>query len=545
MEQSQQDLAGQRVGSYQIIRLLGEGGMGEVYEAKHEQLQRRAAIKLLKREYAQNPQIADRFLNEARIVSVIHHPGLVAVLELGQTSTGRPFIVMEFLAGESLSLRIERNRGKLGPDALRIGRQIASTLAAVHKEGVVHRDLKPDNIMMVADQEAAGGERAKLLDFGIAKIAQEGVVGSQLPGKKTRTGLILGTPQYMAPEQCRGAGAVDEKADVYSLGVILYEMIVGVPPFQADGAGELMALQMYHPPPPLFEVAPWVSAELATLVHGMLAKDAKDRPSAAQVADGLELLGAPRANASSRLAAASGVSKLPSLVVKSQASLQRNSAVGTGQVQYQTTQRVDSGLRGQILIWGLLCASGVLIGTSFAIKSRIDSASSAAAALPVAKQIDWRIDSQPTGASVISASTGVVLGTTPFHSNRPAGQGMESLILRFKGYEDSPLAMDRNQNERKTVQLRAQPAIRISWRVHSRPAGATVVRTDRNQTLGQTPLELQLMPEQSVIPLVIRMPRYQEQRIELDGRKNQDRTVNLKKKDSKDDLKVSIKPEDD
>lgn len=200
MESAERELIGQRIGSYQVLRLLGVGGMGEVYEVRHENLKRRAAIKILKQEYAQNQQIAERFLNEARIVSVIQHPGLVSVLELGHMPDGRPYMVLEFLEGESLAQRIERNRGKLAIDALRLGRQIASTLAAVHQAGVIHRDLKPDNIMIVADPEAAGGERAKLLDFGIAKIEKDGSVAARLSGNRTRTGVILGTPQYMAPE---------------------------------------------------------------------------------------------------------------------------------------------------------------------------------------------------------------------------------------------------------------------------------------------------------------------------------------------------------
>ena len=143
MESAERELIGQRIGSYQVLRLLGVGGMGEVYEVRHENLKRRAAIKILKQEYAQNQQIAERFLNEARIVSVIQHPGLVSVLELGHMPAGRPYMVLEFLEGESLAQRIERNRGKLAIDALRLGRQIASTLAAVHQAGVIHRDIKP------------------------------------------------------------------------------------------------------------------------------------------------------------------------------------------------------------------------------------------------------------------------------------------------------------------------------------------------------------------------------------------------------------------
>jgi serine/threonine protein kinase len=194
------ELIGKRIGSYQVVRLVGIGGMGVVYEGHHTQLKRRTAIKILNEQFARNSQIAERFWNEARIVSVIQHPGLVSVLELGELPGGAPYIIMEYLDGESVGHRIQRTGGRLVADTLRLGRQIASTLAVVHARGVVHRDLKPDNIMIVADPEASGGERAKLLDFGIAKISVESGLSGQIEHRKTRTGAILGTPLYMAPE---------------------------------------------------------------------------------------------------------------------------------------------------------------------------------------------------------------------------------------------------------------------------------------------------------------------------------------------------------
>ena len=276
---------GQTIGNYRVLRKLGEGGMGAVFEAQHVEIGRKAAIKVLHPQFAQNAQVAMRFLNEAKAANLIEHPGVVEIFEFSRLPDGTTYIVMEFLKGESLAKRLER--GAIGLDALRIARQIGSVLVAAHEHGIIHRDLKPDNVIMVRDPEAPGGERAKVLDFGIAKIAEEQVL-------KTQAGSILGTPAYMAPEQCRGATEVTDKSDVYALGIMLYEMLCGRPPFANAGVGEIMIMQMSKQPPPLRDLAPAVSLELAEFVHRTLAKDPKARPAMRQVVDALEQLGAMR-----------------------------------------------------------------------------------------------------------------------------------------------------------------------------------------------------------------------------------------------------------
>ncbi|MCS6913015.1 MAG: SUMF1/EgtB/PvdO family nonheme iron enzyme [Myxococcales bacterium] len=283
---------GQVVDSYRVTRKIGEGGMGVVFEAVHEQIGRRAAIKVLHPHLSQNPQIAIRFLNEARAANVIEHPGKVEIFEYGQLPDGTAYIIMEFLKGPSLATRLQQ-QGPAGVDALLVARQVASVLAAAHAKGIVHRDLKPDNVKLVADPETPGGERAKLLDFGIAKVAEElqKPDGAQV---KTQAGTILGTPTYMSPEQCRGARDVTDRSDVYSLGVMLFEMLTGVPPFRSDGIGELLAMHMFQPPPDLMQVRPGTPPALAALVNAMLAKDPADRPSMNQVIAELERLGAAK-----------------------------------------------------------------------------------------------------------------------------------------------------------------------------------------------------------------------------------------------------------
>ncbi|MFO0579388.1 MAG: serine/threonine-protein kinase [Polyangia bacterium] len=210
---------GQRIGSYRVVRELGRGGMGVVYEVVHEQLGQRAVVKTLQPELSHNQSFTQRFLTEARAISIAQHPGLVKIFDFGQLPDKTLYILMEHLAGEPLSARLVRQ--KLDePTALRLARQVASTLQAAHERGVIHRDLKPANIFIVPDPEAPAGERVKLLDFGLAKI-NEGLPGADLRG--TASGTIMGTPLYMSPEQCRGLANTDGKTDVYSLGVLLFE----------------------------------------------------------------------------------------------------------------------------------------------------------------------------------------------------------------------------------------------------------------------------------------------------------------------------------
>lgn len=278
-------MVGSRIGKYRLVRQLGEGGMGVVYEAIREDIAARAAIKVLRSEYAANPELAGRFFNEARAANLIAHPGIVRVFDYGTEEGGIAYLAMEYLEGESLWKRIERHKRIALPEALRIARQIASALAAAHDKQIVHRDLKPDNIFVVPDSEAPGGERIKLLDFGIAKMADEyrGAVRTQL-------NYIMGTPAYMSPEQCRGSKGIGAPVDVYALGVILFEMLAGQAPFVAVEPGEYLAMHMLQPPPRLSDLVPNLPPPLVEMAWKMLAKEPSERPTMAQVADLLRRL---------------------------------------------------------------------------------------------------------------------------------------------------------------------------------------------------------------------------------------------------------------
>jgi serine/threonine-protein kinase len=196
---------------------------------------------------------------------------------------------MEYLQGQPLSSRMRWSGGRLGLATLRFARQIASALAAAHRRGIVHRDLKPDNVMIVGDPEIPAGERVKVLDFGIAKLGPAARGHENLA--QTARASIMGTPTYMAPEQCRGAELASDRTDVYALGVILYQLLIGRPPFVAQTMAELLGMHQFVAPAPLLSIDPGIPARLAGLVHAMLAKDPQARPAMHHVAAELDAIG--------------------------------------------------------------------------------------------------------------------------------------------------------------------------------------------------------------------------------------------------------------
>ena len=265
---------GSIVGNYRIEKMIGRGGMGAVYMATHTLLGRKVAIKVLLPGYCKSPELVKRFFNEARATTAIDHAGIVQVFDFGIEGADSAFIVMELLTGESLQARLERRKRLPAITALRIIRQLATALECAHDAGVVHRDLKPDNIFLVPDLEVEGGERVKILDFGIAKLLGDDGDPHAL---KTRAGTLMGTPFYMAPEQCRADRDIDHRADIYALGCVLYHMLCGRPPFIGQPPVRVVLSHVNEPTPDLRSLAPDIPEAVEQLTLCALAKEREQR----------------------------------------------------------------------------------------------------------------------------------------------------------------------------------------------------------------------------------------------------------------------------
>ncbi len=231
---------GEELGSYRLLERLGEGGMGIVFLAEHTLLPRRVAIKVLHPEYRRHKEVVQRFISEAQVVNQIRHPNIIDITDFANPEKGVAYIVMEYLEGEPLSAFLEREAPMPPGEALAIVLPICEALVAVHRKNIVHRDLKPDNIYLA--RSSNGELRPKLLDFGIVKF-----LATEDAFLKTQTGQLVGTPEYMAPEQVNGL-SVDPRIDVYAMGIILYELLTGEQPFREGTLAEVLRRQLEHIP---------------------------------------------------------------------------------------------------------------------------------------------------------------------------------------------------------------------------------------------------------------------------------------------------------
>lgn len=279
--------AGRVINNYRIVRQLGAGGMGAVYEVVHVQIGRRAAIKLLSLDPHSKPEFVTRFLNEAKAANQVKHPGVVQVFEYGQLDDGTPWMLMEYLDGKTLGDRMTA-QGRLSLAAtLPIIQQLAEILTIAHGQGIIHRDLKPSNVMLQTDRLVPGGERVKLLDFGIAKLLDQGPLQQGQPDVRTETGRILGTIHYMAPEQCKSAADVDGRADVYALGVMAFQALSGSLPIYDRESWGLIVKKVTEAPLQLGDQVPELPRDICELVMAMLEREPEKRPAMAAVEESL------------------------------------------------------------------------------------------------------------------------------------------------------------------------------------------------------------------------------------------------------------------
>jgi serine/threonine protein kinase len=459
-------LINQTIGNYRVSKLLGEGGMGVVYLAQHPIIGRKVAIKLLHAVLARDQDIVSRFFNEARAIHMIAHENIVEILDFGQTTDGQPYFIMEFLEGEALSDVVAR--GAMPPEQVAvIGGQMCRALAAAHAKGIVHRDLKPHNVQLCT--KADGSPQVKILDFGVAKILAS-PDGAQ--SVKTRTGSLMGTPLYMSPEQCKGAGTLDHRTDIYSLGVMLFEMLAGRPPFTAEGVGELFAKHMLEEPPSLLDFAPQVPSHMAAAVMKSLQKEPRDRFESMEefrkaLVGEVKLAGAPARPGAPRTSPMGATQTMPS---KASTTLSSASSEIDGELAPPRRSWKVPAIVGGVAVAAIVA----FVATSKGGSEKPAAAPQAAAmpapappapvappppvAPPAAKTVTLRFEAEPAGVHLFAKKDGKDLGEIPLELQVPKGTASSDYVFRLAGYKDVSLAAKPNADRTMHVALQKIPA---------------------------------------------------------------------------------------
>jgi serine/threonine protein kinase len=442
-------MIGETFGNYRATELIGEGGMGVVYLAEHPGIGRRAAVKVLRPGLTDNPEMLKRFFNEARAANAIHHPSIVEVYDCGTLSSGTAYIVMELLEGENLAARLRRVGRLPLADARRVAAQTASALAAAHAAGIVHRDLKPDNLFLVPDERDTSAELVKVLDFGIAKLGQQ---GSNVSSVRTRTGSVMGTPAYMSPEQCRGTREIDHRTDIYALGVILYEMVCGRAPFVSEGFGEMVHLHISAPPPPPRTIDATIPEELERLILWCLAKEPADRVQT--MADlHAALTGRPTP---ARMTAPTQPQRLQHPVQPANPTTFTQAAhardLGTDVISHSRGRKAPLIVMGALAIAGVVVwqtrgswmsrpAETVTVAPTAPAPARPASPSESPPANAGPATVTAALVSEPSGARVVREKDGAIIGMTPFRETWPSGGGVLKLRLELDGYRTESVAV--------------------------------------------------------------------------------------------------------
>jgi serine/threonine protein kinase len=485
-------MIGQLFGNYRAVALLGQGGMGAVYLAEHPGIGRRVAIKVLNVEFSQDPTLLQRFLNEARAANAIRHPNIIEILDSGTAAGGLPYLVMELLEGETLKARIQRlGQVPLGV-ALEFTYQTASAVGAAHRKAIIHRDLKPDNLFIITEPTDPTRERIKVLDFGIAKLQST----TKDDSVRTRTGTMMGTPVYMSPEQCLGTREIDSRTDVYSLGVILYEMLCGKPPFYSEGFGALVNMHLNKPPPPPRSLGVDLPESVEALVLRMLAKDlALRHGSMYEVQAALKALGdgtfVVRGASKPEFPGGTlpgGTMALPPsttspLVAPSQTTTLSSSTATTSSSDAPggTPPRPRrSALIALVTVGAVAAVAGVVWRKTPPPHPVVDaavvpalppppSAPMAPPAQPAVRTVQLSIASDPAGARVVDAADGRVRGQTPLELRLPAATVPLELRLEKDGYRPSRLSMKRDVDRAVTVDLTPRPSPRPVHHPRPRP----------------------------------------------------------------------------
>jgi serine/threonine-protein kinase len=486
---------GRRFGNYRALSILGEGGMGTVFLAEHPEIGRKVAIKVLRGDLARDPQLLGRFLNEARAANAIRHPNIIEILDSGTTEDGTSYLVMELLEGEPLAARLRRLGRLQLRDALEFAYMTASALGAAHKQGIVHRDLKPDNLFVVPDLADPGREYIKVLDFGIAKLAQHAKGDSV----KTRTGTLMGTPVYMSPEQCLGTKELDLRSDIYSLGCIIFEMVCGKPPFYSEGFGELVNMHLNEPPPAPRSVEPSLPEKIEAVILRALAKKPEQRfPNMAELQASLReaagKLMLVRGSFSpdlvrETLPSSPGVVPLPSPSLQTPQPPVHTTTFSTGSGERRAASERKS--RGPLLALGGIAAAGAVAaalalgaggkqdtaarpsgggggagassapGTATVPGPASESEGQAKATEPAQaapRRFRFTIATDPPGAEITRPSTGESWGSTPIRREVERGDQAIELKVEKAGFAPVTLSLLPDHDADEAIKLQALTA---------------------------------------------------------------------------------------
>ncbi len=474
--------------------------MGAVYLAEHPDIGRRVAVKVLRPELIKDPQLLLRFLNEARAANAIRHPNIIEILDSGTTPEGTPYLVMELLEGEVLSARIQRV-GKLSlVDTLEFSYQAASALAAAHNKGIIHRDLKPDNLFIIPDPSDPAREKIKVLDFGIAKLQTFPTGG----GMQTRTGTLMGTPVYMSPEQCLGTKSVDQRSDIYAMGIIMFEMLAGSPPFLSEGFGELVNMHLNVRPRSLSEIDPTIPEPVAALVGKALEKAPSARQNSAAELQ-MEIRAAAGKAIVIRGVSSPDLATLPGAGTAATRAFGAATTMSTGTGELHSNRMFVKGKSrargvlagGAILVVGLAVVAAAILRrdagkgtpntlTSPAMMVAVDGVPvdnhAVARSEAAVSLVRLTIDSQPGGAEITDVESGRALGVAPVVVQRPPSRASLTVRVEKPGFRPVTRTFDVDRIRTETVSLEPAPTPAASMptsRVPAEPPSSTRKRPPR------------------------------------------------------------------
>ncbi len=479
---------GHVIGNYRLLRVLGEGGVGTVYEAEHVRLGRRVALKLLHPDVVDS-EVVTRFFNEARAVNEIRHANIIEVEDFVTTPTGEHYMLMELLKGEDLRTVMGRE-GKLDPARVSlIGQQIASALAAVHRVNIIHRDLKPDNVFVI---QRDGAEMSKLLDFGVAKFTEDG-------NGLTRAGMTMGTPQYMAPEQIVAGMEVGTSSDIYALGILMYELLTGVTPFTGANVAAILRAHVSEAvvPPSIRRGEPLPSV-LETVVMRCLEKEAADRFATAE--DLAEALCADEpVKLSGRQAIRAATQSGRHVAVRATTLSHRAQSEPQAEPVAELVARRPRRVIQMLPAFAMAAAAAVIH-----FWPHDESATASAAPAPVARaeapsrqapepppppsapaMIELTLASKPTGATLFRGTAREPLGKAPVTLQLPMSSEPVVLIAKFADGREvtETIVPDAPRRELLFEKPRAEPVVRKPTAATEAKPATPEVKQDRDATL--------------------------------------------------------------